>query len=588
MKKILVLGCLLFATSLWAQVQLTARTDKTDLAQDDMLTLTVEVSGVNGTIVMPKLPSLPAFNVYARETLQSSINGHTSFVFTYRLTPRFAGNATIGPVTFQYGGKTYQTKPISVRVYRAGTATVTAPRTGQPAQTRGHTLQDLDALPPLEKELSTRAYAHKQEPFFMVATVTQKKPFVNQPLTLAVRFYFSQAFYDAAYYPPTVTNLFMEELGSSKGQQTVQNTVYQYEERRYRLAGVSAGEALISGAEIRYRPGSMGGSLWDHFFGGAAVEPIQTVKAAPIKLHIIPLPTAGKPDSFLGAVGGGYSFSAQLEREQTQAGEAVTLTATVKGPGNLKTTGDLQFPPIEGITAYPATPSAGSLPNASGSYKTFTTELVPLASGTYTIPALHWSYFDPKTSTYKTLSTPPLVLTATPATKADKSIHFGPHTPADTLQTNGPDIQYVHSTYAPGASWLARVAGWKWLHGLFLAFLAVCVFIASIGKKSAAKKQAYLSARAQLKKATTYENVSDALSAYLLAKWHISTASLPLRDIRTALQAHRVPPQVGEQFTTLWKELEVARFAPTPGATGTLPQFTARTLDLLKVLEKIK
>ena len=50
-----------------AQVSVTARVDKTNLTLDDELTLTVEVNGASGNMVMPQLPSMPAFNVYSRE-----------------------------------------------------------------------------------------------------------------------------------------------------------------------------------------------------------------------------------------------------------------------------------------------------------------------------------------------------------------------------------------------------------------------------------------------------------------------------------------------------------------------------------------
>ena len=114
----LFLSCVVLSTSLWAQVKLTATTDKTDLALDDELTLTVQVSGANGNIVMPQLPSLPAFNVYSREVSQSTINGKTTSIFKYTMLPRFVGKATIGAITFNYQGKTYQTQPMEIRIYR--------------------------------------------------------------------------------------------------------------------------------------------------------------------------------------------------------------------------------------------------------------------------------------------------------------------------------------------------------------------------------------------------------------------------------------------------------------------------------------
>ncbi len=592
-KLTLLFICLVLSLPSWAQIKLTATTDKTDLALDDELTLTVQISGANGNIVMPQLPSLPAFNVYSREVAQSTINGRTTSQFKYTMVPRFVGKTTIGEITFNYQGQTYRTQPIEVRVYRGNTtpASTAAPTTAvtttqRPAQAD----TDLSQLPPLERELATRAYAHHGQPYFVVAAVSNKRPYVNEPFTLGVRFYYSKAFYDAPYQNPPLSNLFMEEAGDAQGQQTINGVIYRYEEKRYRLAGVSAGEATIGSARVSFRPGSSPLSLLDRVFGGAAIEPEQTVSSTPMKLRIEPLPTQGKPASFYGAVGTGYAFIAKLDSTHTEAGEAVTLTATVQGPGNLKTTTDLQFPQMEGLSSYPAAPTSNYLPNSTArSYKIFKTVLVPAASGTYTIPALHWSYYDPQAATYKTLTTRPLELTVTPASHAANQLDFGQTEGGPNgVQTIGQDIRYILNEPAHGSSWLSRLPNWKWLHALAGGWLILGLFIALIGKKSAAKRHAYVQARTQLKKATTYEHIADALSAYLSAKWKISTASLPLRAIVEALAHQGVQAEVCNRFAGLWEKLESARFAPTQADTQTLAQFTEQARALLKAWEETK
>lgn len=589
MKRIFTLfACLVMGMSLWAQVKLTATTDKTDLSLDDELTLTVQVTGVSGNIVMPQLPSLPAFNVYSREAAQSTINGRSTLSFKYIMVPRFVGKTTIGPVTFNYNGQTYKTAPIDIRIYRTSSDNTTAPSATITTTNRPVVPDtDLAQLPPLERELATRAYAHQGQPYFIVAAISNKKPYVNEPFTLAVRFYYAKAFYDAPYQNPTLSNLFMEEAGDAQGQQTVNGTIYRYEEKRYRLTGVAPGQATIGAASVSFRPGSSPLSVLDRFFGGSAVAAEQTVSSAPIKLQIIALPNQGKPNSFYGAVGTGYAFSTKINPTQTETGEAVTLTATVQGPGNLKTTTDLQFPAIDGLTAYPAAPVADYLPNSTlRSYKVFKTVLVPAASGTYTIPALQWAYFDPKVGAYKTLVSQPLSLLVTPSSTAAKQVNFAQENGLDNgVQTIAQDIHYIRNQHAPSTSWLARVPGWKWMHALVLGWLAVCIFIASIGRKSIAKHQAYNTAKEQLSKATTYEQVADALSAYLLAKWNISTASLPLRDIVGSLQHKHVSKETCQTFASLWQQLESARFAPTQTSPDALTPFIQQARSLLKIWE---
>ena len=167
----------------WAQVSVTARVDKTALTLDDEVTLSVEVNGTSSTMVMPQLPSLPAFNVYSREVEQTSVNGQTTTVFRYVMLPRFVGKATIGSVSFTYNGKTYQTDPLSISIYRNAQGVQNA----QPARSAAHAaatknfasapVQTADPhLPPLERDLANQAYRRGNENYFSVAAVSDKNP----------------------------------------------------------------------------------------------------------------------------------------------------------------------------------------------------------------------------------------------------------------------------------------------------------------------------------------------------------------------------------------------------------------------------
>ena len=124
------------------------------------------------------------------------------------------------------------------------------------------------------------------------------------------------------------------------------------------------------------------------------------------------------------------------------------------------------------------------------------------------------------------------------------------------------------------------------MHSLVLVWLAVCIFIASIGKRTAAKKHADLHTKNQLKKAKTYEAISDALAEYILTKFAISTASLPLKEITAALSKKHVSALTLEQFTHLWQDLDAARFAPQ--AATDVAALAQRATELLKNLEETK
>lgn len=593
---ILLVGHLTYA---WGQFSMVARVDKTNLTMDDELTLTVEIRGAQGNVAMPQLPSLPSFNVYSRASNQSIINGVSTYLFQYTMLPRVTGNAKIGPVSLTYKGKTYTTDPIEVHIYRSGTQ----PPVAAPTSSAGNVQSDANYdsslsvptvetadpdLPPLERKLANQAYKRGQtENFFLIAAVSNDSPYVNETFTLAVRFYYGSSFQDnAPYQKPSVSNLFIEDIGASEGSQNIHGRLFRYSEQRYQLAGAAAGEALISSATVDFFTGSSPFALFDRMFGGAALGNRERVESAPIRLKIRPLPQ-GQPASFSGAVGSGFVIAAKADPTTVEAGEAVNLSVTVQGKTNLKTSKELKFPEITGFKSYPAASQTGSVKgNADRTYKVFKTVLVPSSSGIYTVPAIAWSYFDPSTTSYKTLHTQPLTLTVTPSTKVNRGVDFGAITPQDNgFQALGNDIHYLKTVYAPRPTFLTDISKWAWLNGLVLVWLAICIFSASLGKKIGARKRAYYEAKTRLKKAVTYEDISDAVAAYLAARLNIRTGSMPLREITVALQQKGYDLPTIRKFAALWQAWEAARFAPNQVGESPLAEQAKEALVLLKELE---
>ena len=597
-KKLFLLAVILFG-SLWvqAQVQLTAQVDKTALALDDELTLTVKVSGISGNVVMPQLPSLPAFNVYSREVEQNTINENTTLLFRYTMVPRFVGKASIGEIKFSHGGKTYTTTPISIDIYRSADAVTTAPQTtattavnqpstNAPAATEAITEESFSHLPPLEAALAHRALQKAGEPFFLIAAVSDKVPFVNQPFTLGIRFYYSQNFYEASYQKnPTVSNLFMEDDGMLEGTQTIGNTLYYYQEKRYQLTAAAPGKATVGPAVVRYRIGSQTRDLFDRFFGGTE----KTAQSAPIAIYARPLPQQGKPDSFYGAIGNGYALKAQIDPKQVPAQEAVNLTITVSGNNDLKATQNLEIPPIDGFKIYPAAPSAGKATGKNGAiqhYKIFKAVLVPATSGVYTIPPIAWSYFDPKTNSYKTLQTAPINITVTPAEKSESSFNFSGEAAGNGFQTLTNDIRYLKMSLAPEENLLERLSRLSVVNMGCAALLILGVLCAAMRKKATPRHRAFAVAKTCLKKSASSQTVSDALSTYLQQKFNIATGSLPLKEILLELHQKGISPATIESFSLLWQRLEAERFAPGSSSSQNTARLSEQALDILKLMEK--
>ncbi|WP_428074165.1 BatD family protein [Candidatus Avelusimicrobium luingense] len=576
---------LLVTCSVHAQVNLSAHVDKNALALDDELTFTVKVTGVSGNVVMPRLPSLPAFNVYSREVEQNTINGETSLLFRYIMLPRFVGNATIGPVTFTYKGETYQTEPVTVRIYRNSTNQATT--SAGNIQTN---IQIDPNLPPLQAELTKQAYAHSGEPFFLISAVSDKTPYVNEPISLGVRFYYSRAFHDAPYQKPNVSNLFMEDEGSSEGSQAINGTTYRYNEQRYQVTAASPGEATIGPAGVRYHIGNSALSAFDRIFGGSTAGPEKTALSSPITLRVRPLPAEGRPNSFYGAVGNNFMIHAKAEPTHVRAGEAINVSVMVKGPGNLKATQNLEFPALDGFKIYPAAATSGTANGSDGQiqgYKIFKAVFVPVTSGIYTLPRFKWSYFDPTAKAYRTLQTSPIQITVDPAAKTDGGFNFASANPlGNGVQTLTQDIAYLKTAKAPQDNALAKLSRVPIINWICLIIMALTALFVALGRAPLAKKKAFLTAKAQLKKATSCQAVADIISEYLQRKLRRPTGSLSLKELNILLRKSGVTPATVESFALLWQQLEAERFAPVTDGTASAVDLPSQALDILKLIEE--
>ncbi len=178
-----------------------------------------------------------------------------------------------------------------------------------------------------------------------------------------------------------------------------------------------------------------------------------------VTLEVKPLPEAGKPADFSGAIGQ-FKLEAEAVPTKAQTGDPVTIRLRLSGQGNF----DRINPPVlsddRGLRTYP--PTSKFKPddevNLSG-VKTF--EQVVIAEGPRTsLPAYHFNYLDPATGRYVTVDTPPLpvrieggnLATPTPAPAASMTAPGSASPtppPAPTPRRAPEDIHYILAEPGP-------------------------------------------------------------------------------------------------------------------------------------------
>lgn len=155
------------------------------------------------------------------------------------------------------------------------------------------------------------------------------------------------------------------------------------------------------------------------FFQQRQYQQFSITSAAPV-LEVKPLPVA--PAGFNGAVGS-LKLVSKIVPLTAAVGEPITWTLELSGVAN--------WPDITGLPARAVSksfqvvsPQAKRTPTEGKLFEATLSEdvvLVPTKAGTYTLGPITFSYFDPKSSTYKTLNTTATSVTITEPTNTPAS-----------------------------------------------------------------------------------------------------------------------------------------------------------------------
>ncbi|WP_281636893.1 BatD family protein [Flavobacterium marginilacus] len=562
MKRYLILFLLCFQ-GLLAQVQFEARVSKTTLGLNERLRIDFVMNIDGDNFVQPSFEGFRIIAGPSQQVSQSWINGRTSFEksYSYFLLPAQKGILTIRPAVIEFNGQIYKTQPIKINVTAA---------TEQPRD-------------PNDSQISA------DDNLYLVADITNTNPYINQPITVVYKLYFSYNIginkWDELSKPKyndfwsqniEIKDLILEE-GMFKGERyryVVLKKVILYPQKSGKLVI----EPLAMNIEVKLPTNRR-----DMF--GSVIENIvdKRVSAGAKTINVKPLPETGKPIDFTGAVGK-FDFKAIPSKTTLKNGESLDLVLSVTGTGNLKLF-TLPKPEVpNALEMYDAvhdekvnTPLSGMNGKISDSYT-----IVPQYKGDYVIKPMHFSYFDLGTGTYKTISSSEIKI----------SVLDGPSQTAET-----------HNTASAGKNKIEPVEQFRYIDLrttltsskepiffqsnkfyalLFLPFLLLPIIVLFKKKKEAidsdvfgnrikmnnrlAKK--YLSeAKKQINnKELFYIALEKAMHNFLKAKLHIETSEMSKDNIQELILSRKANPQAVSDFISLTENCEIARYAPSSSA----------------------
>ncbi|AWX44328.1 hypothetical protein HME9304_01328 [Flagellimonas maritima] len=511
-----------------------------------------------------KPPSFQGFKVVMgpSQSISSSwINGKRSYSksYSYVLVPTARGRFTIEQATIEIGGETYKTLSKAVEV----TAAVDKPSDQK-------TVDDV-----------------ADESLHLVAEVSKGNPYLNEAVNVVYKLYVSPNISVTNYRPldnPKYNSFWSQDIPVTK--HTAQNGTYKGKPYRYVILKRVVLYPQKSG-NLEIEPLSLEifvdvpTNRRDFFGGRIYTQTSKTVSAGRRTLNVKPLPTAGKPANFGGAVGE-FDFNVTTSKNKLNASESLQAKVEVSGKGNLKL---FQLPEPELPSALEVydpeydenvrTVSSGMEGKVANNYT-----IVPSFRGKYPIPSISFSYFNPRTSKYVTLSSEEInieVMEGPTSASSDNPVTLG--TNKQLVVATGKQFHFIKLN--PNLSKLET----KYFFGsgnfyllLLAPLLLIPIAVFSFKKREAiasdvagnkikkANKLArkYLStAKKELgNKEAFYVALEKGLHNYLKAKLKIETSEFSKEKITIILTDKNVSSDDIDGFISLLKNCEMARYSP--------------------------
>lgn len=561
MKRCIAVCLVLICNLLNAQVQFEARVSKTTLGLNERLRIDFMMN-VDGDNFVP--PSFAGFRIIAgpsQQISQSWINGKSSFekAYSYYLVPNQKGTFVLKGAAIEFNGATYKTAPVKITVTEA---------TEEPRD-------------PNNSEINA------DENLYLIADVSKGNPYVNEPTTVVYKLYFAnigisnfkelnKPKYNDFWSQNIEIKQLVAEEGIFKGQNyryIVLKKVVLYPQKSGRLKI----EPLSLEIDVQ-----LPSNRRDMYGRMVLTETTKKVSAGAKIINVKSLPEAGKPDDFSGAVGS-FEFKVTPSKTTLKHDESLDLVVSVSGKGNLKLF-SLPKPVVpNALEMYEAvhseqvnTPLSGMAGKIADRYT-----IVPQYKGSYPVKPIKFTYFDLDTKSYKTLSSPEIIINVVDGPSPNEA------TVASSNKNKGDKVEQFKFINVKSKLLSMDTKDFfesNLFFGLFFfPFLMLPLIVLFKKKKEAidgdvtgnrirmnnklAKK--YLSeARKQINnKELFYIALEKAMHNFLKAKLNIETSEMSKDNIQEVLLSRNANPEAVNDFIALTENCEIARYAPASSVT---------------------
>ncbi|WP_304200621.1 BatD family protein [Flavobacterium alvei] len=582
MKRYLILLLLSFQ-GLFAQVQFEAKVSKTTLGLNERLRIdfVMNMDGDNFS-----QPSFEGFRVIAgpsQQVSQSWVNGRSSFekIYSYYLLPMQKGSLIIKQATIEYNGQIYKTSPVKINVTNAV-----------------QEARDPNDPTPISADNN----------LYLVAEVSKTNPYVNEPITVVYKLYVSYNIgvsnwreldkpkYNDFWSQNIDVKQLVVEQGMFKGEK------YQYMVlRKTVLYPQKSGKLVIEPLSLDIDV-QLPTNRRDMFGRVLLTNGNKRVSTGVKTITVKALPEAGKPADFSGAVGK-FDFRVIPSKTNLKSGESLDLLVNVTGSGNMKLF-NLPKPVVpNSLEMYDPVHDEKintTLSGMSGKIADKYT-IIPQFKGKYPIKPLQFSYFDLGSGTYKTITSPEIMINVLDGPTSNDAVASTPTGISKNSISSSEQFKYIKSKTDLVSIKETDFFGSKTFYGLLLLpFLLLPLIVLLKKKKEALDSDAfgnrikmnnklakkYLSeAKKQINnKEPFYVALEKAMHNFLKAKLHIETSDMSKSNIQELLASKNVNAQTIIDFITLTENCELARYALT--SSSVIHQDYDKAVMIISDLEK--
>ena len=551
----------LVSVNIQSQISFDAKVSKKRLGLNERLRVDFVMNENGDDFTPPPFTNFQIVSGPQQSVSRSWVNGVRSFskTYTYFLTPKRKGKVTLGQAVIVIKGEVYKTLPIPLEV----TSAVEKPNDPN----------NIDYI--------------TDENIRLVAEISNTQPYLNEGITVLYKLYFrnpisisdvqeleSPSYGDFWSHLIKIGQVRVNTRGEYKGEpfnEVVWRKVVLYPQKTGKLdiEPLSLNLSLSVPSDRR-----------DLFGRRILTQGQKTISAGRRVINVKSLPEKNQPTDYTGAVGS-FDFDVIIDKNALKASESFQAKIKVKGKGNLKL---FNLPSINvpnTLEVYEPEHSENVKISLSGMEGIIedTYTIVPKYQGKYPIPPVQFSYFDPKTSNYKTLRSQDLLVDVFEGPLAGNNTNQEKVETKQIISTKENSFRFIQletqlSPIKINKFWLSL--NFFILLVLPIALLLIVILIKrfilkqitdSVSNKQKQSQRLVSKYLSSAKKAfhdqvVFYEALERALHNYLKAKLKIETTEMSKEKIERLLVDKKVDSQSAKDFIVVIENCELARYAP--------------------------